>query len=152
LVWPWVVLFVPLRRLIPLLAALIVAAPLFRLWASYHFGAPWDTVQAAPLAVADSLAIGALVALAAQRGRDVSRLARRRVLPAYPHSRMTGSRRASSSCSPTRRSPCCSPRSSSPRASASAARSVAPSSGARSSTWAASATASISSMHPSPAL
>jgi peptidoglycan/LPS O-acetylase OafA/YrhL len=78
LVWPWLVLFVPRRLLVRALAMLLLAAPLFRLWASYRLGMS-NTVQTIPLAVGDSLAMGAVVALAVHAGRDVSSHARRLV-------------------------------------------------------------------------
>lgn len=65
LVWPFVVLLLPLRALPPLLIACVVAAPLFRA-ASFHFG--WGLAgYVLPMACLDTLGLGALLALARRR-------------------------------------------------------------------------------------
>lgn len=86
LVWPFVILFCPRRLVFAALGTLLVAAPLFRYWATYHWGIEQHVlpgyehvlpgyVQTAPLAVCDSLAIGGIVALLAKSGA----LSRRRI-------------------------------------------------------------------------
>ena len=64
--WPLLVLFVPRRWLIPLLAGMIALAPIYRLYASVHV--PGDllngnTSGTFSLAVFDSLGMGALIAV-----------------------------------------------------------------------------------------
>jgi peptidoglycan/LPS O-acetylase OafA/YrhL len=69
LVWPWLVFFLPRRWLVPLLVTFLFAAPVFRRVASFHFDPhvllpSQATIQVLPTSVIDSLAIGALIALA----------------------------------------------------------------------------------------
>lgn len=69
LVWPWLLLFLPRRWLIPLLAVVISLAPLYRFYAFHRYGlsgAQTDHRQVLTPAVLDSLGIGALVAIAAR--------------------------------------------------------------------------------------
>jgi peptidoglycan/LPS O-acetylase OafA/YrhL len=64
-------LFVPRRLLIPCTVALLVAAPAFRIAAAASFGSDPSSlsyIQTSPLAVCDSLAAGALLALLLHRG------------------------------------------------------------------------------------
>jgi peptidoglycan/LPS O-acetylase OafA/YrhL len=61
LVWPWVMLLVPARRLPVVITAMIVAAPVSRLL----IGGPMNSVL--PLACVDALGAGALLALPATR-------------------------------------------------------------------------------------
>jgi peptidoglycan/LPS O-acetylase OafA/YrhL len=66
IVWPWLVLLLPRRFFRPLLLAMIVSAPLYRLYASFHYRS--DTLHAfasgtLTIAVVDSLALGSLLAL-----------------------------------------------------------------------------------------
>jgi peptidoglycan/LPS O-acetylase OafA/YrhL len=69
--WPLLVLLVPRRWLIPLLAGMIALAPIYRLYASIHV--PQDLVLNGytsgtfTLAVFDSLGMGALIAVLADR-------------------------------------------------------------------------------------
>jgi peptidoglycan/LPS O-acetylase OafA/YrhL len=88
LVWPWLLLFAPRRWLIPLLVGLIAIAPAYRLFATYHyhadiFGSSY-TSGTATVAVVDSLAAGALLAIVVARVNDgdkVRRTLTRVVLP-----------------------------------------------------------------------
>jgi peptidoglycan/LPS O-acetylase OafA/YrhL len=69
LVWPWLMLFLPRRWLVPFLVGLVCIAPAYRLYASFHYSADTGTEGAfTSLAltpgVVDSLALGALLALA----------------------------------------------------------------------------------------
>jgi peptidoglycan/LPS O-acetylase OafA/YrhL len=69
LVWPWLLLFLPRRCLMPLLAVVISLAPLYRFYALHRYGlsgALTDPRQTLTPAVLDSLGIGALVAIAAR--------------------------------------------------------------------------------------
>jgi peptidoglycan/LPS O-acetylase OafA/YrhL len=68
IVWPWLVLFLPRRYLLPVLVGLIAAAPLYRLYASFHYRE--DTLHnfasgTLTIGVLDSLALGSLLALLA---------------------------------------------------------------------------------------
>jgi peptidoglycan/LPS O-acetylase OafA/YrhL len=71
-VWPWLLLFLPRRFQVPLLWVLILLAPCYRLYASFHYSSDaLDGVFASgtlTVAVLDSLGLGALLAIAA-RGR-----------------------------------------------------------------------------------
>ena len=62
LVWPWVVVFIPRRFLLPSFIVLVIAGPLWRLFAIWQdfsiFAVRWQVV-----ACLDSLGIGALLAL-----------------------------------------------------------------------------------------
>jgi peptidoglycan/LPS O-acetylase OafA/YrhL len=72
IVWPLLLLFLSRRFLVPLLCALILLAPAYRLYASFHYSS--DALHGAfasgtlTIAVLDSLGLGALLAIAA-RGR-----------------------------------------------------------------------------------
>jgi peptidoglycan/LPS O-acetylase OafA/YrhL len=88
LMWPWLMLFLPRRWLVPFLLGLVCLAPIYRLYASFHFS--WDTTHggfasgALTVAVLESLALGALLAIAARADREGERLQRalrRVVLP-----------------------------------------------------------------------
>jgi peptidoglycan/LPS O-acetylase OafA/YrhL len=89
LVWPWLMLFVPRRWLVPLLLSLICLAPAYRLYASFHY--PQDTGDggaftsfAFSVSTFDSLGLGALLAILAHadQGRErLQRALRRVVLP-----------------------------------------------------------------------
>jgi peptidoglycan/LPS O-acetylase OafA/YrhL len=88
LVWPWLVLFLPRRWIMPLLLGFVCIAPLYRLYASFHYAADVasGTFTSCTLIVAviDSLSIGAILAIAADADRDGQRLQRvldRFVLP-----------------------------------------------------------------------
>jgi len=70
LIWPLLVLLVPRRWLIPLLVGMIALSPMYRLYASVHV--PGDllngnTAGTFTLAVFDSLGMGALIAVLADR-------------------------------------------------------------------------------------
>jgi peptidoglycan/LPS O-acetylase OafA/YrhL len=88
LVWPWLVLFLGRRWLVPLLIGLACLAPVYRLYASFHYATDIArggfTSGALTVAVFDSLALGALLAIASrtdpQEGR-VQRVLGRLVLP-----------------------------------------------------------------------
>jgi peptidoglycan/LPS O-acetylase OafA/YrhL len=84
-VWPWLLFFLPRRWLVPLLVTFLFAAPVCRLVASYHFDAHLllrseATIQVLPTSVIDSIAVGALIALA--RRHLVHRLRARRYVVA----------------------------------------------------------------------
>jgi peptidoglycan/LPS O-acetylase OafA/YrhL len=71
LVWPFVLLFLPRRWLMPFLLALCCLGPAWRLWASFHY-APhdWNAAFTATPGNVDFLAIGAVLALLAHADRD----------------------------------------------------------------------------------
>lgn len=77
LVWPFVLLFLPRRWLMPFLLALCCLGPAWRLWASFHY-APhdWNAAYTATPGNVDFLAIGAILALVAHADRDRGRLQR----------------------------------------------------------------------------
>jgi peptidoglycan/LPS O-acetylase OafA/YrhL len=82
LVWPWLMLFLPRRWLVPALVGLVCLAPLYRLYASFHYAADAGyggsyTSFAFTFAVLDSLGLGALLALAADRYREEGERLRR---------------------------------------------------------------------------
>jgi peptidoglycan/LPS O-acetylase OafA/YrhL len=82
LVWPWLVMFLPRRWLVPLLVGLICLAPVYRLYASFHYGQ--DNSLVFTVGVLDSLGLGALLAIAAhgdRGGMRLQRTLRRIVLP-----------------------------------------------------------------------
>jgi peptidoglycan/LPS O-acetylase OafA/YrhL len=87
LVWPWLVLFLPRKWLLPILLAIICLAPLYRLYASFHYGSDVTHGFASgtlTIAVLDSLGLGAVLALAAHAARGKTwfePLLRRVVLP-----------------------------------------------------------------------
>lgn len=68
LVWPWIVLFVPRKRLVPILLFFIALAPVYRLYAYINFpfdiGAMDFKAATFPFGNLDSLAIGAILAFA----------------------------------------------------------------------------------------
>jgi peptidoglycan/LPS O-acetylase OafA/YrhL len=75
-VWPWLILFLPWRALVPVVAGLVAVAPLFRATALATLGPAgrwWATIF--PLACVDSLGIGALLALAADGRARIQRSA-----------------------------------------------------------------------------
>jgi len=80
LVWPLLLLFVPRRWFIPLLAGMIALAPIYRLYASIHV--PGDLVPNGytsgtfTLAVLDCLGMGALIAVLADIDRTHALLRR----------------------------------------------------------------------------
>jgi peptidoglycan/LPS O-acetylase OafA/YrhL len=91
LVWPWLMLFMPRRWLVPFLVGLVCVAPAYRLYASFHYtvdtGTPDGSFTSLALtpAALDSLALGALLALATHAGHaiaaQVQRVLLRVVLP-----------------------------------------------------------------------
>ncbi len=78
LVWPFVLLFLPRRLLMPFLLTLCCLGPAWRLWASFHY-APhdWNAAYTFTLGNVDFLAIGAVLALIAHADRDKGLLQRR---------------------------------------------------------------------------
>jgi peptidoglycan/LPS O-acetylase OafA/YrhL len=87
LVWPWLVLFLPRRWLVPSLVGLICLAPIYRLSVSFHHlqHDPGFTSFGLLVGVLDSLGLGALLAIAAHADPGRERLQRaltRFVLPA----------------------------------------------------------------------
>jgi peptidoglycan/LPS O-acetylase OafA/YrhL len=79
LVWPWMMLFLPGRCQLRLLLGLMCVSPIYRLYASFHYGADFASESCTlTIAVVDSLAICALLALASARDPKGERL--RRVL------------------------------------------------------------------------
>jgi peptidoglycan/LPS O-acetylase OafA/YrhL len=66
LVWPWLLLFLPRRFIVPLLVAIIVAAPSYRLFATLHYPGQETRALLTPW-VLDSLGIGALLAVVRHR-------------------------------------------------------------------------------------
>jgi peptidoglycan/LPS O-acetylase OafA/YrhL len=85
LVWPWAMLFLPRRWLMPFVLSLCVLGPAWRLWASFHYARDdWNPAFTFTLGVVDFLAIGAVLALAANSDRTrehLHRLLTRAVLP-----------------------------------------------------------------------
>jgi peptidoglycan/LPS O-acetylase OafA/YrhL len=71
LVWPWLLLFLPRRRLVPLLMIVIALGPLYRLYAFHRYGGQ-DTRIVFTLGVIDGLGIGALLAIAARSVADAT--------------------------------------------------------------------------------
>jgi peptidoglycan/LPS O-acetylase OafA/YrhL len=78
LVWPWLMLFLPRRRLVPVLIGFICISPLFRLYASFHYHT--DVVSGAStsctltIGVIDSLSFGALLAILSRSDSHRERL------------------------------------------------------------------------------
>lgn len=68
LLWPWVVLFVPARWLLPVLAATIASAPAFHYWVD-SLDPPRESMVALLPSSLDSLGVGALVAVIEWRRR-----------------------------------------------------------------------------------
>jgi peptidoglycan/LPS O-acetylase OafA/YrhL len=84
-VWPWVMLFLPRRWLVPFLLGLCCVGPAWRLYASFHYARrDWDAAYTFTFGVIDFLALGALLALLAhERPREsVQRALSLVVLPA----------------------------------------------------------------------
>jgi peptidoglycan/LPS O-acetylase OafA/YrhL len=88
LVWPWLMLFLGRKWLVPLLIGLVCLAPVYRLYASFHYATDIArggfTSGTLTIAVLDSLALGALLALASRSHPErerVQQLLRRLVLP-----------------------------------------------------------------------
>lgn len=77
LVWPWAMLFLPRRWLLPFLLTVCCFGPVWRLWASFHY-APhdWNAAYTFTGGVADFLAFGALLALAVHGTRSREKLER----------------------------------------------------------------------------
>lgn len=62
LVWPWLILFLPRRRLVPVIGLIIVLAPLFRLVATLA-GLNSIAVMVLPFSCLDTLGLGGLLAV-----------------------------------------------------------------------------------------
>jgi peptidoglycan/LPS O-acetylase OafA/YrhL len=76
LVWPWAMLFLPRRWLIPFLLGLCFLGPAWRLYASFHYSpADWNAAYTFTLGVVDFLAMGAALSIAAHRSREKLRRA-----------------------------------------------------------------------------
>jgi peptidoglycan/LPS O-acetylase OafA/YrhL len=73
LVWPWLVLLLPRRAMLPAFLGCLLSAPLFRLVASAVPGVPYLARYVLPFGCLDSLAGGALLALLHQRGPVLQR-------------------------------------------------------------------------------
>jgi peptidoglycan/LPS O-acetylase OafA/YrhL len=88
LVWPWLMLFLPRRWLVPFLVGLVCLAPAYRLFASFRYAADtgsdggFTSLSLTP-GVVDSLALGALLAFAMRSPERVrvERALRRVALP-----------------------------------------------------------------------
>jgi peptidoglycan/LPS O-acetylase OafA/YrhL len=83
LVWPWLMLFLPRRWLVPVLVVLVVlVAPGYRLYASFHYAADtgidggFTSLSLTP-AVLDSLGLGALLAFATNADESIRAWTRR---------------------------------------------------------------------------
>jgi peptidoglycan/LPS O-acetylase OafA/YrhL len=86
LVWPWLLLFLPRRRLLPLIALVIALAPLYRLYAFHRYGlhgVAQEPRTTFTLAAVDSLGIGALLAIG-RRAVSVEKLRSRLTRIALP--------------------------------------------------------------------
>jgi peptidoglycan/LPS O-acetylase OafA/YrhL len=85
LVWPWAMLFLPRRWLVPFLVSMCCLGPAWRLYASFHYSPnDWGPAFTFTLGVVDFLAIGAVLALAAHADRsrkNLQRVLRLVVLP-----------------------------------------------------------------------
>jgi peptidoglycan/LPS O-acetylase OafA/YrhL len=78
LVWPFVLLFLPRRWLMPFLLALCLLAPAWRLWASFHYAAhDWSAAYTFTPDNVDLLAFGAVLALLVEGDREHGALQRR---------------------------------------------------------------------------
>jgi len=76
LLWPWAVIFLPFRWLLPVTAAAIGAAPITRMWGALH-GWSFPSMRVFPVCSTDALGLGALLAICAERApRMVPKLAR----------------------------------------------------------------------------
>lgn len=85
LVWPWAMLFLPRRWLVPFLLTLCCLGPAWRLCASFH-NSPhdWSAAYTFTPGIVDFLAIGAVLAIAAHAHQSSEKLQRtltRVVLP-----------------------------------------------------------------------
>jgi peptidoglycan/LPS O-acetylase OafA/YrhL len=77
LIWPWAMLFLPRKWLVPFLLTLCCLGPAWRFWASFHYSpTDWSAAFTFTLGVIDFLAIGAVLALAANAYRSGVRLQR----------------------------------------------------------------------------
>ena len=85
LVWPWVMLFLPRKWLVPFLVSLCCFAAAWRLWASFNYSPrDWDAAYTFTGGVVDFLAFGAILAIVAHDDRYKETLKRtlaRVVLP-----------------------------------------------------------------------
>ena len=71
LIWPWVMLFLPRRWLVPFLVTLCCLAPAWRLYASFHYSPDdWSAAYTFTGGVVDFLAFGAILAIAAHSVRS----------------------------------------------------------------------------------
>jgi len=85
LVWPFVLLFLPRRWLMPFLLALCLLGPAWRLWASFHYAShDWNAAYTFTPGNVDYLAIGAVLALVAHADREQGVLRRRLAGVALP--------------------------------------------------------------------
>jgi peptidoglycan/LPS O-acetylase OafA/YrhL len=85
LVWPWAMLFLPRRWLLPFLISLCCLGPAWRLWASFHYSPPdRNAAFTFTLGVVDFLALGAVLAIAAHADRSRERLQRVLTLVVLP--------------------------------------------------------------------
>jgi peptidoglycan/LPS O-acetylase OafA/YrhL len=66
LVWPWVILLVPRRALVPVVCATLAVGPLSR-WILFTAGAPFDAMRMVTTSCLDLLAAGALFAILVER-------------------------------------------------------------------------------------
>lgn len=66
LVWPWVILLVPRRALVPVVCATLAVGPLSR-WILFTAGAPFDAMRMVTTSCLDLLAGGALFAILVER-------------------------------------------------------------------------------------
>jgi peptidoglycan/LPS O-acetylase OafA/YrhL len=77
LVWPWAMLFLPRKWLVPFLLSLCFLGPAWRLYASFHYSpSEWNAAGTFTLGVVDFLAIGAVLAIAANADRSGEALQR----------------------------------------------------------------------------
>jgi peptidoglycan/LPS O-acetylase OafA/YrhL len=77
LVWPWAMLFLPRKWLVPFLLSLCFLGPAWRLWASFHYSpSDWSAAYTFTPGVVDFLAIGAVLALATHAARSGETLQR----------------------------------------------------------------------------
>ena len=84
LVWPWLILFLPRKWLLPVLLALCLMGPSWRLFASFRYSTAHGPAFTLTVGVVDFLAIGALLAVVwhdKARRENVQRLLTRYVLP-----------------------------------------------------------------------
>jgi peptidoglycan/LPS O-acetylase OafA/YrhL len=77
LIWPWAMLFLPRRWLVPFLVSLCCLGPAWRLYASFHYSPhDWNPAFTFTLGVVDFLAFGAVLAIAAHADRSREKLQR----------------------------------------------------------------------------